>query len=83
MSCLEPPKCTSSVGSFPVWSGGSLILYSSFRGRQLSINRENHLHLAIDIGTFCLDGQAYGGSLGILICLSGCPSICPSVHLYV
>ena len=27
MSCLKPPIHISSVGSFPVWSGGSLILF--------------------------------------------------------
>ena len=27
MSCLEPPMGISSVGSFPVWSGGSLSIF--------------------------------------------------------
>ena len=32
MSCPEPPMGISSVGSFPVWSGGSLIIISSSLG---------------------------------------------------
>ena len=27
MSCPEPPMGISGVGSFPVWSGGSLIIF--------------------------------------------------------
>ena len=27
MSCPEPPMGISGVGSFPVWSGGSLIFF--------------------------------------------------------
>ena len=29
----------SSVGSFPVWSGGSLIFFQLFRCRNLALNR--------------------------------------------
>ena len=32
MSCPEPPMGISSVGSFPVWSGGSLNIFSSSLG---------------------------------------------------
>ena len=32
MSCTEPPMCISSMGSFPVWSGGSLNIFSSSLG---------------------------------------------------
>ena len=32
MSCPEPPMGISSVGSFAVWSGGSLIIFSSSLG---------------------------------------------------
>ena len=27
LSCPEPPMDISGVGSFPVWSGGSLIIF--------------------------------------------------------
>ena len=30
MSCPEPPMGRSEVGSFPVWSGGSLIIFLAF-----------------------------------------------------
>ena len=39
MSCPEPPMGKSGVGSFPVWSGGSLILFQLFRCRNLALNR--------------------------------------------
>ena len=29
MACPEPPMGMSGVGSFPVWSGGSLIIFSA------------------------------------------------------
>ena len=32
MSCPEPPMGISSVSSFPVWSGGSLNIFSSSLG---------------------------------------------------
>ena len=32
MSCTEPPMGVSSVGSFPVWSRGSLNIFSSSLG---------------------------------------------------
>ena len=31
-SCPEPPVCTSDVGSFPVWSGGSIIHFTVLLG---------------------------------------------------
>ena len=44
LSCPEPPMGISGVGSFPVWSGGSLIFSSSFRSSKLPLHRLNHLH---------------------------------------
>ena len=38
MSFPEPPIGISSVDSFPVWSGGSLIIFQVFRCRNLSLN---------------------------------------------
>ena len=32
MSCPEPPMGISGMGSFPVWSGGSLNYFSSSLG---------------------------------------------------
>ena len=37
--CPEPPMGISSVGSFPVQSGGSLIIFQLFRCRNLALNR--------------------------------------------
>ena len=39
MSCLEPPMGISGVGSFPVWSGGSLNIFHLFMCRNLALNR--------------------------------------------
>ena len=39
MPCPEPPMGISSVGSFPVWSGGSLIFFQLFMCRNLALNR--------------------------------------------
>ena len=39
MPYTEPPMGTSGVGSFPVWSGGSLIFFQLFRCRNLDLNR--------------------------------------------
>ena len=39
MSCPEPPMGISGVGSFPVWSGGSLFFPQLFRCRNLALNR--------------------------------------------
>ena len=39
MSCPESPMGISSVGSFPVWSRGSLIIFQLFRCRNLALNR--------------------------------------------
>ena len=39
MSCPEPPVGISGVGSFLVWSGGSLIIFQLFRCRNLVLNR--------------------------------------------
>ena len=39
MSCPEPPMGISSMGSFPVWSGGSLIIFQLLRCRNLALNR--------------------------------------------
>ena len=39
MPCPEPPMGISSVGSFPVLSGGSLIFFQLFRCRNLALNR--------------------------------------------
>ena len=38
MHCPEPHMGISSVGSFPVWSGGSLNFFQLFRCRNLAIN---------------------------------------------
>ena len=38
MSCPEPPMGISSVDSFPVWSGGSLIIFQLLRCRNLVLN---------------------------------------------
>ena len=39
MSCPKPPMGISSVGSFPVQSGSSLIIFKLFRCRNLALNR--------------------------------------------
>ena len=39
MFCPEPPMGISSVGSFTVQSGGSLIIFQLFRCRNLALNR--------------------------------------------
>ena len=39
MSCPEPPMGISGMGSFPVWSGGSLIFFQFLRCRNLALNR--------------------------------------------
>ena len=39
MSCSEPLNGISSVGSFPVQSGGSLIIFQFPRCRNLVLNR--------------------------------------------
>ena len=39
ISCQKPPMGISSVGSFPVWSGGSPIIFQLFRCRNLALNR--------------------------------------------
>ena len=38
MSCPEPHMGISGVGSFPVWSGGSLIIFQLIRSRNLALN---------------------------------------------
>ena len=45
----------SGVGSFPVWSGGSLIFLQHFRSRNLALNGIDHLHLDIVLG--CVEGS--------------------------
>ena len=39
MSCPEPPMGISGVGSFPVWSEGSLIIFQFLRCRNSALNR--------------------------------------------
>ena len=39
MSCPEPPMSISGVGSFPVQSGGSLIIFQFLRCRNLALNK--------------------------------------------
>ena len=39
MPCPELPMGISSVGSFPVWSGGSLNIFQLLRCRNLALNR--------------------------------------------
>ena len=39
MPCPEPPMGISHVGSFPVWCGGSLIIFQLFICRNLALNR--------------------------------------------
>ena len=87
--------CISSVGSFPVWSGGSQTIFQVYLGvGNLALNSANVLYvLGVAIG-FCLIGQVYTE----LTCLSVCPyipsgwsDICMfmstfvhlSVHLYI
>ena len=40
MSCPEPPMHISSVGSFPVQSGCSLMTFPVLRFRKLAVTRE-------------------------------------------
>ena len=64
MSCPEPPMGISGVGSFPLWSGGSLIIFFQlFRCRNLALNRFSYFSLVA--GMFYLRG--------VSICL---PYIC-------
>ena len=51
MSCPEPPMDISSVGSFPVWSGGSLIIFQLFSCRNLALNSVFFL-LFLEAGMF-------------------------------
>ena len=39
MSCPEPAMGIPGVGSFPIWSGGSLIIFQFLRCRNLALNR--------------------------------------------
>ena len=62
MSCPEPPMGISGVGSFPVWSGGSVIIFQFFTCRNLALNRvfptvlrgRHVLHLGGCLDTPCL-----------------------------
>ena len=49
MSYPEPSMGISSVGSFPVWSGGSLIIFQLFRCRNLALNRM-FLQKSLEVG---------------------------------
>ena len=87
-----------SVGSFQVLSGGSLIIFSSsFGSMKLAVTSLITFILGVDIDTFFLIWQVYGGflvsgmsacwSLFPYICQCGCTSInVPiflSIHLYI
>ena len=58
---------------------------STFRCRKLSLNRENLLHLSLDVGTFgCLDRYMKGCYVCcLLLCQYVHASKHPSVHSYV
>ena len=61
--CPEPHMGISGVGSFPVWSGGSLIIFQLFRCRNFALNRF--------FPTF-LSGRhvfIFGGTSGCPLCL--------------
>ena len=74
----EPHMGISSVGSFQVQFGGSLIFYRSFRCRKIALKREDSLHLGVGIDAF---GQVYGGlwAIGTSVVLA----IHLSVHLCI
>ena len=52
----------SGVGSFPVWSGGSVIIFQFLRCRNLALNRIFFV-LFLEPGMFCTWG------------VSGCPHV--------
>ena len=69
MSCPETPMGISSVGSFPVQSGGSLIIFQLFRWMNLALNRFFPTFLR--------------GRHVLYLGMSGCPYVHkPPVHPY-
>ena len=76
MPCPEPPMCISSVGSFPVQSGGSLIFFQLLRCRNLALNRVFSYFLVV--GMFL-----YLGGGWMPPCLyAPCMFVQPPIHLY-
>ena len=81
----------SSVGSFPVWSGGSLIIFQLLRCRNLALNRVSSYFLVAGMFLYlggCLDSPTFIHPPYICmtpyICMpSGMytPSICPHTLL--
>ena len=65
MFCPEPTICISSVGSFPVWSGGSEIYVLVLLG-EVSLNRKTSYLLGAGMGCLTLGRLAPGG---LLVCL--------------
>ena len=68
MSSPEPPMGISGVGSYLVWSGGSLIIFQLFRCRNLALNRFFPAFLR--------------GRHVLYLGMSGCPYIC-TPHTFV
>ena len=92
MPCPEPPMGISSVGSFPVQSGGSLILFQLFRCRNLALNKVFSYFLVA--GMFfilggCLDAPTFVHPHTFIhshtsVCPQGCTlPLYSSGHLYV
>ena len=91
MSCPEPPMGISGVGSFPVWSGGSLNIFSSSLGvGNVALNR---MFLLKNLRGRHGELHTQGASICPPVCLYTpymfiCPiclytSICLDIPLYV
>ena len=75
----------SSVGSFPVWSGGSLIFFQLFRCRNLALNRVFSYFLVAGMFLYlggCLDAPMFVHP-HLFICPHTfvCPQGCTHPHM--
>ena len=84
ISCQEAPMCISSVDSFLVWSGGSLILiFPVLLGvlSQLYVGKTSYI-LCVGIGASWAGVWRGGSFVGMSVCLYICVhlSVQPGVH---
>ena len=82
MSCPEPLMGISKVGSFPVQSGGFLMIFQLFRCRNLSLNRDVS-YIRGRHGGFHLRGHCYAPICPYTtICSYASPYICIPLYPY-
>ena len=79
MSCSESPMGISSVDSFPVWSGGSQIIFQLFGCRNLALNRM-FSYIRGEKGGCKLRGHLYAPYMSICPLYLYAPYIC--MHPY-